>query len=151
MSGTPTTDLRGELLGAWRLHSYVSVGVDDVDDVLFPLGDHPRGFIMYTADGYMSAQLMDPDRRLFAANDPHAAPPGELASAAAGYLSYSGPFTVDGDVVSHHVEVSLLPNWVGGEQKRRATLHGDTLTLSPADPLLMGGRLRNATLVWIRA
>jgi hypothetical protein len=39
MLGTPTTDLRSALLGAWRLHSSVRVSVDGVDGAP-PGSDH---------------------------------------------------------------------------------------------------------------
>jgi hypothetical protein len=31
-------------------------------EVVRPYGEHPLGLIMYTADGYMSAQITTPDR-----------------------------------------------------------------------------------------
>jgi hypothetical protein len=56
----------------------------------------------------------------------------QMATAAAGYLAYSGPFTLDEStgIVHHHVEVSLVPNWVGGTQDRHGRLAGSTLELS---------------------
>ncbi len=76
----------------------------------------------------------------------------ELATAAKGYLAYSGPYTVlDDSVVAHHVDVSLLPNWIGGTQYRAARVGDDRLQLSPTEPLLIKGKLRNGRLVWQRA
>jgi len=58
--------------------------------------------------------------------------PDELAAAAGGYLSYSGPYTVVGDnLIARHIAISLLPNWIGGTQYRAARLHGPLLELSP--------------------
>jgi hypothetical protein len=52
-------------------------------------------------------------------------------------------------VVVHHVEQSLMPNWIGAEQVRLAMLDGSRVTLST--PLLpVGGRQQIATLVWQR-
>lgn len=46
--------LRERLVGAWTLTSYVfrdiKTGVEDR-----PFGERPLGFILYTPDGYMSA------------------------------------------------------------------------------------------------
>ena len=76
----------------------------------------------------------------------------ELAAAAGGYLSYAGPFTVVNDgLIAHHVEVSLLPNWIGGIQYRKAHLRDSWLELSSAEPMLMAGQPRIAKLVWARA
>jgi hypothetical protein len=76
----------------------------------------------------------------------------ELAAAASGYLSYSGPYEVVGDdLIAHHIAISLLPNWIGGTQYRFARLRESVLELSPPEPILMGGQRLNARLVWHRA
>lgn len=55
-----------------------------------------------------------------------------------------------GDTVVHRVKLSVMPNWIGGEQVRLVALSGDTVILStPLMPL--GGRQQTATLVWQRA
>src|SRR6476646_6142344 len=78
--------------------------------------------------------------------------PDHLAAAANGYLSYAGPYSlVDDGLIAHHIDVSLLPNWIGGTQYRAALLHGSVLELSPPEPILVGGQRLNARLVWHRA
>jgi hypothetical protein len=100
--------------------------------VSYPLGAEPEGIIMYTPDGYMSAQLMARGRGLYSDRDPHMANTDELAQPAACYLSYSGPFTVERTVVAHHVQTSLMPNRIGQTQYRAAQLDAtNTLTLRP--------------------
>jgi hypothetical protein len=61
--------LRDQLIGAWKLVSYVEKPVDG-SAPSYPLGENAQGIIMYTPDGYVSAQLIRPDR-------PDAAPRGE--------------------------------------------------------------------------
>jgi hypothetical protein len=148
---TTPADLRTNLVGAWTLHAYEARSLDG-STVTYPLGTHPQGIIMYTPDGYMSAQLMRSDRPQLSGDDMHPDDPHELAAAAGGYLSYSGPYTVDGDdLIAHHITLSLIPNWIGGIQYRTAHLHGSILELSPPDPILIGGQYLNARLVWHRA
>lgn len=149
---TPTTqDLREYLLGAWTLESYESSDVDG-SNVRYPLGTDARGIIMYTADGYMSAQLMRADRAPIARGDLQLGTDDELATAARGYLAYAGPYSVlDDGVIAHHVDVSLLPNWIGGTQYRAAQVGDDRLQLGPAEPVLIKGKLRNGRLIWQRA
>jgi hypothetical protein len=48
------------------------------------------------------------------------------------------------------VELSLMPNWIGGEQVRLVAFDGDRVTLS-TPPTPVGGRQQIATLVWQRA
>ena len=151
MTTTTTNDLRTNLVGAWTLQSYEARSID-VSTVTYPLGAHAEGIIMYTSDGYMSAQLMRSDRLHFGGDDMHPERLDELAAAASGYLSYSGPYSVVGDgLIAHYIAISLLPNWIGGTQYRAARLHGSVLELSPPEPILIGGQRRNARIVWRRA
>jgi hypothetical protein len=151
MNTTTADTLRANIVGAWTLQSYESSAIDG-SDVTFPLGVDARGIIMYTPDGYMSAQIMRAGRTPFDRDDPHLAHDNELAAAAAGYLSYSGPYAVvDDGLIAHHVELSLLPNWIGGIQYRTARLQDSQLELSPAEPLVIHGQRRNAKLVWRRS
>jgi hypothetical protein len=150
MTTTTAEDLRTTIIGAWTLVSYESTALDG-SDLHYPLGPDARGIIMYTADGYMSAQIMRAGRDPFGSGDPHLAGDDEFASAARGYLSYTGPYTVlDGGLIAHHVEVSLLPNWVGGTQYRAAHLDDSHLELAPSAPIELDGGMRNARLVWRR-
>jgi hypothetical protein len=150
MTAITVNELHTNLIGAWTLQSYESSSIDG-SDVTYPLGADARGIIMYTPDGYMSAHLMRADRTPLDRNDPNLAHDNELAAAAGGYLSYAGPFTVvDEGLIAHHVEVSLLPNWIGGIQYRKARLENSCLELRPAEPILIHGEPRNAKLVWRR-
>lgn len=143
--------LREYLVGAWTLESYQSSDVDG-SNVRYPLGTDARGIIMYTVDGYVSAQIMRADRAPVARGDLQLADNDELASAARGYLAYAGPYSVlDNGIIAHHVDVSLLPNWIGGIQYRAAQIGDDRLQLRPAEPVLIKGRLRNGRLIWKRA
>ncbi|MCV7408242.1 hypothetical protein AWC05_04285 [Mycobacterium florentinum] len=150
MTTTTADELRANLIGAWELQSYESSALDG-SDVSYPLGADARGVIMYTPDGYMSAQLMRAGRTPFDRDDPHHAHDNELAAAAGGYMSYAGPFSVvDDGLIAHHVEVSLLPNWIGGIQYRKARLRDSLLELGPPEPIVLNGVPRNAKLVWRR-
>ncbi|MDT5188930.1 MAG: hypothetical protein QOI28_1181, partial [Mycobacterium sp.] len=109
------------------------------------------GTIIYTPDGYMSAQLMRRDRPAYRRADIDGGTTEQTVAAASGYLAYSGPYTLDESTgaVYHHVGVSLLPNWLGGTQVRQGHLDGTTLVLS-ADSTSRKGRTTRSTLVWRR-
>jgi hypothetical protein len=150
MTTTTVDKLRANLIGAWALQSYKSTTVDG-SNTIYPLGIDAHGIIMYTPDGYMSAQIMRSERTLFNRNDPHLAHDDELAAAAEGYFTYAGPYSVvDDGLIAHHVELSLVPNWIGGIQYRRARLRDACLELSTAEPMLLNGESRNAKLFWRR-
>lgn len=142
--------LRDEILGTWRLVSCV-LQDDQGGPVSYPLGPDAAGLIMYTADGYMSAQLMRPGRPDYDFPDATGATAAAAATAALGYLAYSGAYEVDEatGVIHHEVAVSLQPNWLNTAQLRRSTLDGDRLALSAEAPDYEG--MKRATLVWARA
>ncbi|HTF53191.1 MAG TPA: lipocalin-like domain-containing protein [Pseudonocardia sp.] len=143
--------LRERLVGSWRLVSY-EARQDDGRRVIYPLGKDARGYILYTPDGYMSAQIMQPDRPPYRAPDPSGGTLTESAQASRGYLAYSGPYHVEGDsIVVHEPQVSLFPNWVDEIQSRRAVLSDRRLELSATEPVLFGEDLLTAVLVWERA
>lgn len=146
MTTTTAEELRTKLIGAWTLESYESCALEG-SDVTYPLGVDARGVIMYTPDGYMSAQLMRSDRTPFDRDDPHHAPDDELAATAGGYMSYAGPFSVvDDGLIAHHVEVSLLPNWIGGSNTARPTC--GTATWNSARPNRLCSTVCRATPGW---
>lgn len=148
MSGT----LREQLMDTWHLQSYTETAVGDTQ-ASYPLGEDAQGTILYTPDGYMAAQLMRPGRKAFAGGDIYQANADEFRDAASAYLSYSGPYHVDEQhgLLSHSVELSLFPNWIGQVQQRIARLDGDTLHLSTYQPMLARGREVIAHLRWKRA
>ena len=143
--------LREKLIGAWKLVSYVETSVDG-SAKRYPLGEKPEGIIMYTPDGYMSAQLMRPGRHNLASSDIFKGNPQEYAEEASGYLAYSGPFHVDevARTVTHSMRVSLFPGWVGQTQPRVVKLVGSRLQLSTAVPSLSGGVQVMSHLEWER-
>ncbi|RZM32488.1 MAG: lipocalin-like domain-containing protein [Sphingomonas sp.] len=144
--------MQDRLVGSWTLLSYVQ-SFDDGRPDLLPMGSDPSGLIVYTHDGYMSAQLCPADRPAFASDVVTDGEEDEYARAARTYIAYAGPYTCDHDsgTVSHHVRVSVFPNWVGGDQVRQVVFSGATLRLSSirGAPGSRPGAVQ--TLTWRRA
>jgi len=141
--------LRDSLVGTWRLVSYEAR--HQAGDTIFPMGRDLKGYITYTADGHVSVQVMVPGRAGLASGDISRGTTEEWAEAAKGYFAYCGTYDVDETrrTVTHHVELSLVPNWVGQEQVRDVHLQEGRLELSgPPTPIL--GDTRTAHLVWER-
>jgi hypothetical protein len=107
------------------------------------------GYIIYTQDGYMYVAISRPNRQEFTAGDLFGGSAEEKAQAASTYVSYCGRYEFHGDTVSHYVEVSLFPNWVGVEQERLVEFKGNRLSLSTR-PMLLGGIQQTAHLIWER-
>lgn len=85
--------LRDKIVGTWLLVSYVAQD-DQGGPVTFPLGRDAVGLIMYTTDGYMSAQLMRPGRQDYDQPDTGGSTLQQAAAAAEGYLAYSGAVAI---------------------------------------------------------
>lgn len=147
-----TKTLREQLVGAWTLVSYVERPTDGSEPI-YPMGEQPQGIIMYTPDGYMSAQLMKPGRPEFASGDWFEGTPAEVEAEASGYIAYSGPFHTDEEKrhLAHSMFVSLFPNWIGQTQPRVVEIEGDELRLSSASPIRSGGKETMSYLTWRRA
>ena len=130
------------LVGAWELVNYEIIAADGAKRP----GAYDRGQITYDASGRMSAQLMN------SANKAEASPNTDDLRAAAyrRYLGYYGPFVVDEakGFVTHIVEGSSNPSWVGSRQVRFYALSDDNaqLTLMLKD---QNGRVTQS-LLWKR-
>ncbi|VVE18082.1 lipocalin-like domain-containing protein [Pandoraea nosoerga] len=134
------------LVGRWKIVAWEQI-YDDGRHT-FPLGQALEGFIQYDGDGRMMCMLFRADRPNFTTGGQWNASQEEKALAYGSMLAYAGTYTVDGDIVSHRVELSAFPNWKGGTQTRKIeTLEGDRLVL--AARLEEGtSEARTARLVW---
>ena len=143
--------LSEQLLGAWSLVRYEMLTVDGIAQ--HPLGADAVGLLIYRPDGLMTVQIMArASRTTWSAGSVGAERAAELANAAEGYLSYAGPYEVDepARTVTHHVELSLIPNWVGRPQRRAADLRADHLILT-AEPSRFEGEMATPRLTWRRS
>jgi len=137
----------GRLIGTWKLQSLQSRTADG--ETTYPWGEEPVGYIMYSADGFVSVIIMEPERPRFSSGDLRGAPQ-EMALAYQSCLAYCGRYEVRGDSMTHHILACTFPNWVGVDQHRILKLDDDTLVLS-TPPILIDGVERTSVLVWRRA
>ncbi|MCE0963297.1 lipocalin-like domain-containing protein [Pseudomonas putida] len=144
--------MREKLIGTWVLETYTEYPVDGSAPI-HPFGEHPEGFIIYSADGYMSAQLSMPNRASFSSGDWFEGTDAEYRSLGLSYISYSGPFDVyeHSGELTHTIAVSMFPNWIGQVQPRTANLVGDILELGNTSQYRSSGRAVNARIRWRRA
>ena len=104
------------------------VGSDGSERPLWSEG--AGGFLIYTAEGYFSEQLMQPGRRAFASTDLRSGSMEEKAHAAETYVAYAGRYSHGADWVTHHPAIHLFPNFVGVDQPRVYSIEGNVLTLT---------------------
>lgn len=118
--------MSARLIGSWRLVSYETT--DSNGRKGRPYGD-AVGRISYDENGNMTGQVMRPGRAPVETGEAHAQ---QARAAFVGYIAYFGTYRVaaDGRSVVHHVEGSLNPAWVGGDQVRQMRFDGERLILS---------------------
>jgi hypothetical protein len=146
-----------DFAGTWRLLEYSFH--HENGDVEHPWGKEVVGYLLYSPQGYMSANLSPVHRNWryrharLKAEVPGADESRSLRLARRGvprdYIAYSGPFELKNGIIIHHVEVSLFPHWVGLPQVRHYEFSGNQLTLRT--PVINSGRDRVvAQLRWER-
>jgi Lipocalin-like domain len=142
--------IASQLVGVWTLLSYTEEkkGFKDTS----PLGLNPVGFLIYTPDGFVSAQLMKPGRAAFQSREWFRGTPEEYVESGSGYIAYCGTYNVDeaNETVTHIPTVALLPNLIQGTQLRAIQLHADRLTLRTASVADADGALVSSHLEWQR-
>jgi hypothetical protein len=143
--------ITSQLVGVWTLVSFVSQ--QDGLEESFPFGPKPEGFLIYTSDGYVSAQLMKPGRSLFQSRDWQHATASEFQDAGSGYIGYCGVYAVDEEkeTVTHFPSVAFIPNLINGKQLRSVDLRGDRLTLRTTGSFVENGKPITSRLEWQRA
>jgi hypothetical protein len=112
------------LLGTWKLRSYVVT--DATGRQSTPYGEHPTGYLSYSADGRMQAIGAATER----INPAGPAPPeNERVALYDTMFAYAGTYSLEAGKVTHHVDISWNESWTGTDQVRFFELNGNTLTL----------------------
>jgi hypothetical protein len=139
--------MRERLIGTWKL---VSATREEIPSGarFDQLGASPVGYINYAPDGRMMAIIARGDRTR--PSGPRATA-DEAEALFKSVLSYAGIYSINGNEVTHHVDVSWNEAWTGTDQTRTFRLDGDHLHLSTRpspDPL--GGTMSVRRMVWQR-
>jgi hypothetical protein len=124
------SSVRDRFIGAWQLVS-TEVTMKDGSKRPYPgVGANGRGYLMYTADGHMCAQLVNSNRVSW--KDPGRPTVAEKVAAMDGLAAYCGRFEIDESkhVVYHYPEVAWEPNFEGTKQPRPYVFENDLLTFS---------------------
>lgn len=136
------------LIGTWKLESFTSE--DDEGNITEAMGEGATGFLCYSIDGWVSVQIMKPGRPKFDISDVDGGTTEQTLAAARGFFTYGGTFTVDEEraLVYHHLEFSLIPNWIGSRQKRYINIKGEDILELSGDSVLIGGKMQVTKLRW---
>lgn len=136
------------IVGSWALTSCVDW--DANGQSLHFFGSTPSGILMYDEKGHMNVQIMNPERPRFKSDAMGVCTPEEASAAFLGYNAYYGRYSEEqpGEI-SHVVEGSLFPNFIGIRFIRYATLQDDKLVLK-TPPLVVYDKPMTFQLTWQR-
>jgi hypothetical protein len=134
------------LVGTWKLRSF-TLEYADTREKVEPFGAHPQGYLGYGSDGRMYALIVHETRK----RPPETPSDAEKSLLFSGMGAYAGTYSVDGDVVSHHVDISWIETWTGTTQLRRFRIDGNLLYIeSPVAKDPLDGRSSSAVVVWAK-
>ena len=131
------------LLGTWKLKSYVVTTA--AGERSTPYGENPTGYITYSADGRMQVIGAADARKVPATASPLSDERVELYDT---MFAYAGSYSVAGDKVIHHVDVSWNEVWTGSNQTRIFELKQNLLTLTARIPEAVSGVETLYVAVW---
>ena len=127
------SEIRDRIVGTWKLVSTEETMKDGTTRPFPSFGPHAKGFLMYQRNGYMCADLVNPDRPKWA--DPAHVTLEEKAAAADGTFAYCGRYEIDvkQKQIVHLPELATDPGYVGSRQVRPFRLEGSRLILSDVE------------------
>ncbi|HEX3107137.1 MAG TPA: lipocalin-like domain-containing protein [Terriglobales bacterium] len=133
-----------QLVGSWELVSASSVTRSGERNET-PYGVRPLGLLIYASDGRITSLISYGERKPLSMN----ATPEEQAEAFNTFLAYTGRYSVNGDKIIHHIQISSVQNYVGKDLVRTVKLDGNRLTLT-TPPTMVNGKFQSIELNWQR-
>ena len=137
--------VKDKLVGTWKLVS-ASTTTSTGERSETPYGVNPVGFLTYTDEGRIAAMISHDGRQALSSGGGSLE---EQSEAFKTFFTYAGRYTVTGDKVTHHVEISSIQNYVGRDLVRHVKFQGDRITLvTPPTPV--NGKTQIFELIWQR-
>jgi hypothetical protein len=139
-----TGHTKDALAGTWALVSASSTtSTGERNDI--PYGSNPTGFLTYTEDGRVTALISYGGRKSLSV----VALIEEQAEAFKTFLAYAGRYTLSGEKVTHHIEISSIQNYVNRDLDRKVKFEGNRISLiTPRTPV--NGEIQTVELIWER-
>jgi Lipocalin-like domain len=136
---------RDELVGTWKLVSASSItSTGERSDS--PHGLNPVGLLTYGEDGRVTALISYGGRKSLSIGG------GTLeqqAEAFNTFLAYAGRYSFSENMVTHHIEISSIQNYVGRDLVRSVKFDGDRIILV-TPPTAVNGKIQTVELIWER-
>jgi hypothetical protein len=140
-----TSDPIPDLAGVWQLVSFQN-DFQDGRPSTAPLGQHAKGYLIFTPGGRMMG-LLEAEGRHPALTD------HDSANLLMSMTAYTGTYAVTGDKWVTRVNAAWNPAWDGTRQAREFSLMGDRLIITTpwlASPHITGSPIVRERLVFQR-
>jgi hypothetical protein len=144
--GQTESEIRERIVGTWKLVSMEETMKDGAIHPFPSFGPHAKGFLMYQREGYMCAEIVNPDRLKWV--DPAHPIPEEKLAAADGTFAYCGRYEIDvrQQRIVHLPEVTTDPAYMGSRQIRPYRFESGRLILSDVET--NDASVARWTIVW---
>jgi lipocalin-like protein len=116
----------GPHIGTWKMHSMTMTDVETKEKILL-YGEHPNGYVGYNEEGRMYVLIVADKRKRPKNYPPNDAESVELFNS---MTAYAGTYSIDGNHITHHIDLAWNQLWDGQGMVRQFKIEGDTLTLS---------------------
>jgi hypothetical protein len=136
-----------KLVGTWRLVSASSTTSSGERNET-PYGPGPTGFLTYSEDGRVTALISFGGRKSLSVGGGTSVLE-EQAEAFKTFLAYAGRYTLSGDNVTHHIEISSIQNYIDKDLVRRIKFQDDQIILV-TPPTRVNGKIQTVELIWQR-
>jgi hypothetical protein len=104
------------------------------------------GLLTYSGDGRVTAVISFGGRKSLPFGG---GTPEEQADAFKTFLAYAGRYTLSGEKVIHHIEISSIQNYVDKDLVRTVKFQGDQIILV-TPPTSVNGKMQTVELIWQR-
>lgn len=123
------SEVRKKIVGTWKVVSSEETLKDGTKRPNIHIGPHGKAFLMYSADGYMCAELMNSDRPSW--KEKEKPTDDEKLSSFNGFFAYCGRYEIHADknYLVHLPEVSMTQDYLGTRQVRPYRFEGNRMIL----------------------
>jgi hypothetical protein len=133
-----------KLVGTWKLVSASSTTSKGERNET-PYGLNPAGFLTYFEDGRVTALISYGGRKPLSVGSGAE----EQAEAFRTFVAYAGRYTLSGDKVVHHIEISSIQSYVDKDLVRNVKFEADQIKLI-TPPTMVNGKIQTMELTWQR-
>lgn len=107
-----------DLIGTWKLASY-KITWESSEKMIYPFGEDAVGYLIYTADGFVSVLIKRAHRPKCSFDDFRAMSIPEKIEMADNSGGYIGRYEMVGSTLIHKPEASIFPNFIHVPQIRQ--------------------------------